>query len=138
MTGNIPVNRTIFLVDDDAAVCHALSEFLEASGYRVKTFPSAEAFLEKAETMMEGIMLLDHCMKGLTGLELQAELIRRGITLPIIFITGYMDEQIYAEAIKAGAINFLQKPFSNEDLLESIGVAFSKAENSTYRIAKKP
>jgi FixJ family two-component response regulator len=138
MADDTPVNRMIFLIDDDAAVCHALSVFLEVSGFNVMTFPCAEAFLEMEEGAVEGVILLDQRMEGMTGLELQAELIRRGITLPIIFITGYMDEQIYAEAIKAGAINFLQKPFSNEDLLESIGVAFSKAENSTYRIAKKP
>lgn len=88
--------------------------------------------------MMEGIMLLDHRMKGLTGLELQAELTRRGIALPIIFITGYMDEQIYTDVMKAGAFNFLQKPFSNEDLLESIGEVFSNNVDSSCLFTKEP
>jgi two-component system response regulator FixJ len=121
------VNKKIFLVDDDAAVCHALSVFLEASGFNVITFLSAEAFLEMEEDAMGAIMLLDHGMKGITGLELQTELAKRGIALPIIFMSGRMDEQIHEEAIEAGSINFLQKPFRNEDLLEIIGEAFSKA-----------
>jgi FixJ family two-component response regulator len=123
----MPVNRTIFLVDDDEAVCHALSVLLESSGFNVMTFLCAETFLEMEEGAMEGILLLDQHMKGMTGLELQAELTRRGIVIPIVFITGLMDEQIYAGAVKAGAIKFLEKPFSSEDLLQSINEAFSNA-----------
>ncbi len=123
-------NRTIFLVDDDAAVCHALSVFLETSGYGVKTFLSAEVFLEDAGGTVGGIMLLDQRMTGMSGLELQAELTSRGIDLPIIFITGHGDVRMSVKAVKAGAINFLEKPFSNEDLLASIKEAFSHADNS--------
>ena len=122
----MPVNRTIFLVDDDEAVCHALSVLLESSGFNVMTFLCAETFLEMEEGAMEGILLLDQHMKGMTGLELQAELTRRGIVIPIVFITGLMDEQIYAGAVKAGTIKFLEKPFSSEDLLQSINEAFSQ------------
>ena len=68
------VRRNVFLVDDDAAVCHALSVFLEASGYRVRTFPSAEFFLEGLDGTLEGVMLLDQRMTGMSGLELQGEL----------------------------------------------------------------
>ena len=124
----MPVNRTVFLVDDDAAVCHALSVFLEASGYRVRAYHSAEAFLEEAECEAEGVMLLDQRMTGMSGLELQAELVRRGIDLPIIFISGHGDVQMSVKAVRAGAINFLEKPFSNEDLLASIREAFSRAD----------
>ena len=123
-------NRTVLLVDDDAAVCHALSVFLETSGYGVKTFFSAEAFLEDAESEVDSIMLLDQRMTGMSGLELQAELGKRGIELPIIFITGHGDVRMSVKAVKAGAINFLEKPFSNEDLLASIKEAFSHADNS--------
>jgi FixJ family two-component response regulator len=127
-------NRNVLLVDDDAAVCHALSVFLETSGYGVKTFPSAEAFLEDAAgSTVDGIMLLDQRMTGMSGLELQAELSKRGIDLPIIFITGHGDVgdvRMSVKAVKAGAINFLEKPFSNEDLLASIKEAFSHADNS--------
>ena len=123
-------NRKVFLVDDDAAVCHALSGFLEASGYGVKTFPSAEVFLEDAGSTVDGIMLLDQRMTGMSGLELQAELTSRGIDLPIIFITGHGDVRMSVKAIKAGAIDFLEKPFGNEDLLASINEAFSRADHS--------
>ena len=124
-------NRTVLLVDDDAAVCHALSVFLETSGYGVKTFLSAEAFLEDAAgSTVDGIMLLDQRMTGMSGLELQAELGKRGIELPIIFITGHGDVRMSVKAVRAGAINFLEKPFSNEDLLASIKEAFSHADAS--------
>jgi two-component system, LuxR family, response regulator FixJ len=122
------VNRNIYLVDDEAAVCHALSVLLEGSGYRVRVYHSAETYLEMEGGDTEGVMLLDQCMPGMTGLELQAELTRRDIALPIIFITGHMDEQIYDEAVKAGAIDILNKPFRNESLLESISGAFAEAD----------
>ena len=112
----------IYLVDDEAAVRHALSHFLEESGCSVRSYAPAEVFLEEAEDAMEGVMLLDQRMPGMTGLELQAELTRHGIAIQIIFITCLIDEQIHVEAVKAGAINSLKKPFSNEDLLESIRV----------------
>jgi RNA polymerase sigma factor (sigma-70 family) len=123
-------NRAVFLVDDDAAVCHALSVFLEASGYSVRSFPSAEAFLEEADSATEGVMLLDQRMTGMSGLELQTELARRGSDLLIIFITGHGDVQMSVKAVKAGAIDFLEKPFSNEALLASIREAFARADDS--------
>ena len=126
----MPVNRTIYLVDDDAAVCHALAVFLEASGYNVRTFPCAEAFLENSDGAVDGVMLLDQRMTGMSGLDLQAELARRGIDHPIIFITGHGDVQMSVKAVKAGAIDFLEKPFSNEDLLASIREAFSGVDNN--------
>ena len=126
----MPAKKTIFLVDDDAAICHALSVFLEASGYGVRTFPSAEAFLGAILDMPDGIMLLDQRMTSMTGLELQSELVRRGIDLPIIFITGHGDVQMSVKAIKAGAIDFLEKPLSNKDMLTSIREAFSRADST--------
>ena len=123
------VRRNVFLVDDDAAVCHALSVFLEASGYRVSTFSSAESFLEGVEGILEGVMLLDQRMTGMSGLELQQELRRRHIDLPIIFITGHGDVQMSVKAVKAGAIDFLEKPFSNEALLASIREAFLQSDS---------
>lgn len=129
----MPVNRTILLVDDDAAVCDALSVFLEASGYNVRTYPSAEHFLEELEDFLEGVLLLDQRMTGMSGLELQAELARRHIDLPVIFITGHGDVQMSVQAIKAGAINFLEKPFDNESLLAYITEAFSCADENLQK-----
>jgi RNA polymerase sigma factor (sigma-70 family) len=124
----MPASRTIFLVDDDPAVCHALSLFLEASGYCVRAYSSAEAFLKETESALEGVMLLDQRMTGMSGLELQAELTRHGADFPIIFITGHGDVRMSVKAVKAGAVDFLEKPFSNEDLLTSIREAFSLAD----------
>jgi len=121
------VEKQVYLVDDDAAICHALSVFLEASGYRVRTFSCAEDFLEAADEAMEGVMLLDQRMTGMTGLELQAELGSRGVELPIIFITGHGDVRMSVKAIKAGAVNFLEKPFSNEELIKMVKEAFACA-----------
>jgi FixJ family two-component response regulator len=121
-------SRTVFLVDDDDAVCHALSVFIEGAGYRVRSFSSAEAFLEKADSAIEGVMVLDQRMTGMSGLELQAELNRRGADPSIIFISGHGDVQMSVKAIKAGAINFLEKPFNNDELLTSIREAFSYAD----------
>ena len=131
--GRARVNRSIFLVDDDAAVCHALSVFLDASGYNVRTFSSAESFLKEVAGVSEGVMLLDQRMTGMSGLELQTELARRGIDLPIIFISGHGDVRMSVKAVKAGAIDFLEKPFSNEDLLASIREAFLYADDSKKR-----
>lgn len=126
----MPASRTIFLVDDNTAVCHALSVFLDAYGYSTRTFPSAEAFLAEADSATDGIMLLDQRMTGMTGMELQAELARRGFDLPIIFITGHGNVQMSVKALKAGAIDFLEKPFTQKDLLASVREAFTCADDS--------
>ena len=119
------VNRTIFLIDDDAVVCHALSVLLEVSGYCIRTYNSAESFLGEVEYTTKGIMLVDQRLTGMSGLELQTELANRGIVLPIIFISGNGDIQISVQALKNGAINFLEKPLNNEELLTGIREAFS-------------
>ncbi|TNF98603.1 MAG: response regulator transcription factor [Gammaproteobacteria bacterium] len=123
-------NRTILLVDDDTAVRHALSIFLNTSGYNVRTYASAEAYLDDVEGGTEGVMLLDLRMPGMSGLELQSELTRRGINIPIIFLSGHSDAEMSVMAIKAGAIGFLEKPFGNGDLLATIREAFSVADDN--------
>ena len=117
--------KQIYLVDDDAAVCHALSLFLRNSGFRVDIFSCAEDFLKAVNDAMAGVILLDQRMTGMTGLQLQAALGKRGNELPIIFITGHGDVRMSVNAIKAGAVNFLEKPFSNEELLVMLGEAFA-------------
>lgn len=124
----VKVKRTIYLVDDDEAVSHALTIFLRASGYRVASFSCAEDFLEQLDASLEGIMLLDQRMTGMSGLDLQSELRKRNIQLPIIFISGHADVPMSVRAIKDGAINFLEKPFSNDDLLKSVNEAFVCAD----------
>ena len=124
MDKHIHYKRNITLVDDDEAVCHALSVFLEKNGYRVKIFHSAEEFLGKQNGATKGILLLDQQLKEMSGLELQDELTRRGTDLPLIIITGHWDDDICVEAIKSGAMDCLKKPFSNDVLLESVSKAF--------------
>ena len=114
------VKWPIFLVDDDAAVRDALCLYLEGSGFDVRTFDSAEAFLDEVDGLGRGVLVLDQRMTGMSGLELQAELQARGLDLPTIFITGHGDVPMSVRAMKQGATDFLEKPFRNSDLLASI------------------
>jgi FixJ family two-component response regulator len=110
----------IFLVDDDAAVRDALCLYLEGTGFAVRTFDSAEAFLGEIDAMDRGVLVLDQRMTGMSGLELQSELKVRGMEMPTIFITGHGDVPMSVRAMKEGAMDFLEKPFRNSDLLASI------------------
>ena len=110
----------IFLVDDDAAVRDALCLYLEGTGFVVRTFDSAEAFLGRIDGMGRGVLVLDRRMTGMSGLELQAELKARSLEMPTIFITGHGDVPMSVRAMKEGATDFLEKPFRNSDLLTSI------------------
>lgn len=120
-------NRKVYLVDDDAAVRHALGLFLESAGFAVHGFASAGEFLAAVDGLGSGVLLLDQRMPGMSGTELQARLHNLGIFLPIIFITGHGDVQMSVAAMKAGAVDFLEKPFDNSELLQSIREAFQKA-----------
>jgi len=124
------VIRNVFLVESDVAQCNALAKLLTSSRYKVKPFSSAEPFLENAEFMSEGIILLDQCLMGMSGLELQDNLARRGIDMPIVFISERSDVRSAVKAIKAGAVDFLEKPFSNEELLSSVKEAFFRANET--------
>jgi FixJ family two-component response regulator len=110
----------IFLVDDDAAVRDALCLYLEGTGFTVRTFDSAEAFLGEIDGMGRGVLVLDQRMTGMSGLELQSELKERGVEMPTIFITGHGDVPMSVRAMKEGATDFLEKPFRNSALLASI------------------
>lgn len=117
-------SQTVFLVDDDEAVRSATSRALTVRGFHVESYVSAATFLTVYEPNRSGCLVLDLSMPGMSGLELQDELARRDIPLPIIFITGHGGVVESVRAMKAGAIDFLEKPFRQEDLLERIGVAF--------------
>jgi len=119
-------NKQVYLVDDDAAVRHALGMFLEGAGFRVSEYASATDFLEACDSVRGGVLLLDQRMPGMSGMELQARLARLRVFLPIIFITGHGDIQMSVAAMKAGAIDFLEKPFDNSELLQCIREALRK------------
>lgn len=119
---------TVFVVDDDDAVRDSLGMFLEAVGFAVETFESAEAFLARLNGMGRSVLVLDQRLGGMSGLELQAELNRRGVRLPTVFITGHGDAQMSATAMRQGAIDVLSKPFHNDALLESIHKGLTRAD----------
>jgi FixJ family two-component response regulator len=115
--------KVVYVVDDDLAVRKALSRSLIMQGYAVQAFESAEVFLEKCIPTRPSCLVLDVRMPGMSGIDLQKELIARQITMPIIFITGHGDIPMSVSAIKLGAIEFLEKPYQVEQLLEKIAEA---------------
>jgi RNA polymerase sigma factor (sigma-70 family) len=124
----------IHIVDDDAAFRGAVARLLEGSGYRVVLYKSAQHLLEDLPNDMNfGCILLDVRMPGLNGLDLQARLMERGSTLPIIFLTGHGDIPMSVRAIKAGAEDFLSKPVSKKTLLDAIRRALAQNANARER-----
>ena len=115
--------HNIFLVDDNDAVRHALRLFLECRNFNVRDFQSAESLLASIRDRDAGVLVVDLRMNGMSGLELQRILKERGMDLPIIFITGHGNIQDSVVALKAGAKDFIEKPFENEVLLKSISQA---------------
>jgi FixJ family two-component response regulator len=119
----------IFIIDDDKSVRRSLSLFLQSVGYQVETYESAEEFLEREKFEGVGCIILDVNMSGKSGLELQEELIKKGSDLPIIFITGKGNIQMGVNAVKKGAVNFLEKPFKEEDILNSVSESVNISRN---------
>jgi FixJ family two-component response regulator len=130
------MRKTIHLVDDDAAVRHALGTFLSSEGYTVEHYDCAETFLQ-SNHITSGILVLDQRMTGMTGLELQQELKKRKVDLPIIFITGHGNVALSVMAMKAGAMDFIEKPFSNEVLLSNVQQAFRRLESQQKELLRK-
>jgi FixJ family two-component response regulator len=110
----------VYVVDDDVSSRQSLEFLIRASGYTVRAFPSSRAFLASPRPEMPACLVLDVRMPGLTGLELQGELAKMGVRLPIIFITGHGDIPMSVQAMKAGAVEFLTKPFREDSMLEAI------------------
>ena len=118
--------QTVFVIDDDASVRKSLSRLLRSAGYTTETFASAEEFLRREHFNGIGCLLLDVQMPGLSGIDLQEELNKADYHMPIIFITGHGDIPMSVEAMKKGAVDFLTKPFDDEELLQAIGNAIGK------------
>ena len=111
---------TVFVVDDDEAVRASLKLLLKTLGLPAQTYASAQEFLATFDARRGGCLVLDIRMPGMSGLELQEELNARGAILPIIFITGHGDVPMAVEAMQRGAMDFLQKPFRDQDLLDRV------------------
>ena len=108
---------TVHVVDDDEALRDSLRWLLESAGHRVATYASAESFLAIYDSKQAGCLLLDIRMPGMSGLELQDKLKRRGHAIPIVFITGHGDVPMAVNAVKKGALEFIEKPFNDQALL---------------------
>lgn len=113
----------IRIVDDDAEIRETLSLMLEIEGWRTHAYPGAEAFLVGDQPSMPGVLLLDIEMGGMNGLDLQIEMMERGYSLPIIFITGHASVDAAVDAMRRGARDFLQKPVDPDRLLSSLTAA---------------
>ncbi|SFN82711.1 response regulator transcription factor [Sphingomonas sp. OK281] len=122
--------RTVHIVDDDEAIRQSVSFLLRKAGYAVETYPSGTHFLKSVTRETRGCLLLDVRMPDLDGLEVQARLARSGNTLPVIMLTGHGDVTLAVRAIKAGAIEFLEKPFERNVLLAAIETALAHAARS--------
>lgn len=124
----------VFVVDDDVAMREALSSLLRSVGMNVEVFSSAADFLKRPLPDKPACLVLDVRLPGLTGLELQRELATKGIAIPIIFITAHGDIPMSVHAMKAGAMEFLTKPFRDQDLLSAIRLALERdRQNLGYR-----
>lgn len=131
---SIANSRLVYVVDDDDAMRDSLRWLLESTGYRVAAYSTAQRFLIAYKAGAAACLVLDVRMPGLSGLELQQELNRRGETLPIIFITGHGDIPMAVSAVKRGAFNFLEKPFMDAQLLALIEEAASGQSPATAEV----
>ena len=119
-------DAVVFVVDDDSSIREAIESLVKLAGIRVETFGTAQEFLRNERPDLPGCIVLDVELPGLSGLDLQRELAAHGIKLPIIFITGYGDIPMSVRAMKAGALEFLTKPFRDQDLLNAIQQALER------------
>jgi len=117
--------QTVFIVEDDFAVSEALFDLLESAGVTARHFASAEDFTEAWNPGMAGCLVLDVRLPGMSGMELQASLVESGIEIPIILMTAHGDIPMVRKALKSGAVEFLTKPFQDEELLQAVRQAFA-------------
>lgn len=117
---------TVFIVDDDASICEALSSLVRSIGLSVETFSSAKDFLRRKRSEAPACLVLDVRLPGLSGMEVQRELAVADNQIPIIFITGHGDIPMSVRAMKAGAVEFLTKPLRDQDLLDAIQQAIER------------
>jgi FixJ family two-component response regulator len=125
---------TVYVIDDDESVRVALDSLIRSVGFQVQEFASATEFLHSKLPNTPGCLVLDVRLPGLSGLDLQRELVRANMQIPIIFITGHADIPMSVRAMKAGAVEFLTKPFREQDLLDAIHEAIDR--DRTFRHEK--
>ena len=130
-------NETVYVVEDDEAVRDSLELLLKSADHDVSTYPTANAFLEKYSEEMAGCIVLDIRMPGMDGMELQSRLNQKNSILPIIFVTGHGDVPMAVDAMKQGAVDFIQKPYREEDLLKKIEQALEQDRDQRKTLGQK-
>jgi two-component system, LuxR family, response regulator TtrR len=124
--GAVP-ETLVYLVDDDEAVRDSLRWLLEGNGFNVRTYASTEAFLQAYDPIPFACLVLDVRMNGMSGIELHDELLRQGQDLPLIFMTGHGDVPMAVARMKLGAVDFLEKPFDDQQLCRTVAIALEQA-----------
>ena len=119
--------QIVYVVDDDPAIRDSLQWLLTSVDFKVQTFSSGQELLDRVTPDLPGCLLIDVRMPGMSGLELQNELLVRGIDLPVVIITGHGDVQMAVRAMKAGAIDFIEKPFNDQEILEVVQRAVDRS-----------
>jgi RNA polymerase sigma factor (sigma-70 family) len=127
------ITPTAYLVDDDSAIRDSISLWLGMRGIRCAAYESAEGFLSEVQPDWRGCVLIDLQLEGIDGLQLQAELAERNITMPLIFVTGHGDVSTTRDALKAGAMDFIEKPVDNERLVELVEAAMARDAEAAQR-----
>src|SRR4026207_270839 len=130
-------DKLVFVVEDDAPFRESLTDLIHSIGLRVEAFASAQEFLGSKRPDVPSCLVLDVRLKGLSGLDLQKRMIEGGIDIPVIFITGHGDIPMTVQAMKAGAVEFLTKPFRDQTLLDAViaGIAMDAARREEGRTA---
>jgi RNA polymerase sigma factor (sigma-70 family) len=142
MSESSPTKATVFVVDDDQAMRNSLKWLIESVGVQVESFSSADDFLGQYQAGRSGCLVLDVRMPGMSGLDLQDYLVDNNIRIPVVIITGHGDVPMAVRAMKSGAIDFIEKPFNDEVLLDAIrrAIAFEeqqRSHQSEHRQVKK-
>ena len=131
-----PLEATVFVVDDDPLIRDALKILIKSVGLKVHTFSSAQEFLDHSPPDLPCCLVLDVRMPLLSGLDLQDELAKRDLTIPVIFITGHGTVPLSVRAMKAGAMDFIQKPFEDQDLLDAIYLGIEQDRQAKLKQAE--
>lgn len=132
----MPAEKLVHVVDDDDGVRRSVAFMLKHAGYRVESHISGVEFLKSVKLAERGCVLLDVCMPQIDGLEVQQEMAARGIDMPVVILTGHGDIAAAVKAMRAGAVNFLEKPYEKEDLLHAIEEALTRIDRSDDRDMK--
>jgi two-component system, LuxR family, response regulator FixJ len=120
--------KLVYIVDDDDSVRRSAAFMLKHAGYRVESWASGVEFLKEAKGAERGCVMLDVRMPEMDGLEVQAEMARRGIDMPVVILTGHGDVSVAVKAMRAGAVNFIEKPYEKEALLSAIDEAYARLD----------